>query len=54
MSGSRVDQQVEGARGDQENTLPLVGKVLGQVQLYGERERGGGQTQTGKTKIVDE
>ena len=30
----------EGARGDHENTLPFVGWVVGQVWLYGERERG--------------
>ena len=29
-------------RGNLENTLPFVGRVLGQVRLYGERGRGGG------------
>ena len=40
MSRFRVDLRVEVARGDHENTLPFVGSVLGQVRLYGERERG--------------
>ena len=46
---------LEGAQDDHENTLPLVWRVLGQVRLYGERERegGGGQTETGTT-IIDE
>ena len=40
-------------RGDHENTLPLVGRVLGQVQLYGERgRREGGQTET-STKMIE-
>ena len=33
-------RRVEGARGDHENTLPLGGRVLGQVRLCGERGRG--------------
>ena len=39
-------QQGEGARSDHENTLPLGGRVLGHVRLYGEMGRGGrGQTE---------
>ena len=53
MSGSRVDRQVEGTRGDQNNTLSFVGRVLVTLRLYGERKRGGGHTETGKNKIVD-
>ena len=41
MSGSRVDQRGEGKRGNHKNILPFVGRVLGQVRFYGERERGG-------------
>ena len=52
MSGSRVDWRVEGEWVNHENTILFVGRVLGQVMLYGERERGG-ETETGKTKIVD-
>ena len=48
-SGSRGDRRGEGARGDHENTLLLVGRVLVQVRLYG--EGGGGQTETGTTSI---
>ena len=29
--------------GRHENTLPFVGRVLGHMKLYGERERGGGE-----------
>ena len=43
-------QQDEGARGDHKNNLPLGGRVLGHVRLYGERGRGG-QTETGTTSI---
>ena len=32
----------EGERGDHENTLPFVGRVMGKVRLYGERGRGEG------------
>ena len=39
--------------GDHENTLPLVVRILVQVRLYGERGRGGGETETGTT-IIDE
>ena len=47
MSGARGYRRGEGERGDNENTLPLVGRVLGQVRLYEERGRGeGGQTET--------
>ena len=44
---------VEGAQDDHKNTLSLVGMVLGQVWLYGERGRGwgGGKTDTGTTII---
>ena len=42
MSESRVHWRVEGARGNHENTIFFVGRVLGQVQLYREREREGG------------
>ena len=35
------DWWVEGVWGDHENTLPLLGRVLRQVRLYGERGRGG-------------
>ena len=46
--------RVEGAQDDHKNDLPSVGKVLGQVRLYGERGRGGGgETETGTT-IIDE
>ena len=45
MSGSRVDWRVEGAQGDHKNTLPFLGKLLGQVGLYEEMERGGGGRQ---------
>ena len=31
----RGDRRGEGERGDHENTLPLEGRVLGQVRLYG-------------------
>ena len=41
-SRARGDQRGEGARGDHKNNIPLVGRVLGQVRLYGERGRGGG------------
>ena len=45
----------EGEREDHENTLPLVGRVLGQVRLYEERGRGGGeQRETGTTRIERE
>ena len=37
--------RVEGAQCDHENTLPLGGRVLVDVQLYGERGRGGGDRQ---------
>ena len=40
---ARGNRRGEGERGDHENNLPLVGRVLGQVRLYGERGRGGGQ-----------
>ena len=30
------------ARNDHKNTLPLGGRVVGRVRLYGERGRGGG------------
>ena len=41
----------EGEREDHKNTLPLVGRVSGQVRLYGESERGrGGRRETGTTK----
>ena len=41
----------EGERDDHENTLPLVGRVSGQVRLYREREGGwGGRRETGTTK----
>ena len=49
----RGNRRGEGERGDRENTLPLVGRVLGQVRLYGEKGRGGGgQTET-STKIFE-
>ena len=44
MSGSRVYRRGEGKRSDHEKTLPFVGRVLVQVRLYWERERGGGKT----------
>ena len=52
-SGSRGDWRGEDARSNHKNTLLLVGRVLGQVQLYGERGTGRGQTDTGTT-ISDE
>ena len=36
------DRRGEGAQGDHEHTLPLVGSVSGKVRLYVERGRGGG------------
>ena len=39
---ARGDRRGEGARGNHENTLLLVGRVLGQVRLYREKGRGGG------------
>ena len=53
MSGSRVDWPVEGARGDHKITLLFVGRVLGKVRLYGERERGGrgGRQRQGKKRF---
>ena len=41
--GPGGNRQGEGARGDQENDFPLVGRVLGQVWLYWERGKGGGR-----------
>ena len=38
----RGDRWGEGERGDRKNTLPLGGRVLVHVRLYGERGRGGG------------
>ena len=32
---AREDRRGEGARGDHENTLPFVGRVVVQVRLYG-------------------
>ena len=46
----REDRRGEGERGNHENNLPLGGRVLGQVGLYGERGRGGGRRDTGTTK----
>ena len=37
----RSDRRGEGERGNHENTLPLGGRVLGHIRLYGERGRGG-------------
>ena len=42
MSRSRKDRLAEGDLGNHENTLLFIGRLLGQVWLYGERERGGG------------
>ena len=56
MSGSRGDRRVEGEQGDHKNTLPFVRRVLGQVRLYGERERvgeGGKMDRDRETNIVD-
>ena len=44
-------QQGRGARSDHKNTLPLGGRVEGQVRLYGERGRGGGRQRDGHRKI---
>ena len=41
-SPGQGDRRGEVARGDHENTLPFVGRVLGQVRLYRERGRGEG------------
>ena len=38
---ARGNRRGEGERDDHENTLPLVGRVSGQVRLYEERGRGG-------------
>ena len=47
------DQRSEGARSDHENTLPLGGRVLGHLRLYGEggRGEGGEDKETGTTRI---
>ena len=37
---ARGDRRGEGKRGEHENKLPLGGRVLGHVRLYGERGRG--------------
>ena len=42
-SESRRDRRGEVVQGDYENTLLFVGRVLGQVRLYGKRGRGGGR-----------
>ena len=39
-SKARGNQRGEGERDDHENTIPLDGRVSGQVRLYGERGRG--------------
>ena len=50
-SEDRGNRQGEGERGDHKNTLPLVGRVSGQVRLYGESEGGwGSRRETGTTK----
>ena len=49
-SEARGNRQGEGERDDHENTLPLVGRVSGQVRLYEERGRGG-QTEP-STKMI--
>ena len=46
----RGDRRGEGERGDHENTLPLGGRLLGQVWLYGERGRRGGTKRDGHHK----
>ena len=52
-SGARRNRRVEGAQGDHENTLLLVGRVSGQVRLYRERGRGGGRETETSTKIIE-
>ena len=39
-SPGQGDRRGEGERGDHKNTLPSVGRVMVQVQLYRERGRG--------------
>ena len=39
-SPGQGDRQGESKQGDHENTLLFVGRVMGQVRLYGERGRG--------------
>ena len=41
-SEARGNRRGEGERDDYENTLPLVGRVSGQVRLYEERGIAGG------------
>ena len=46
-----LDKGDRWGEGDHENTLPLGGRVLGHVRLYGERgRRGGGHTKDGHHK----
>ena len=47
---ARGNRRGEGKQDDHKNTLPLVGRVSGQVRLYEERERRG----TGTTRIERE
>ena len=42
---ARGDQRGEGTWGDHEKTLLFVGRLVGQVRLYGERGRGRGGRQ---------
>ena len=44
-SGSlgKGDQRGEGERSNHINNLPFVGRLMGQVRLYGERGRVGGE-----------
>ena len=58
LSGGQQEGRVqrgEGTRSDDENNLPLRGRVLGHVRLYGERGRGGvgGDRETGTTSIYE-
>ena len=54
-SEARGGRRGEGERDDHKNTLPLVGRVSGQVQLYWERgRRGGGRRDTGTARIERE
>ena len=53
-TGVRSHQEGQGQRDadahSHETTLPFVGKVVGHVRLYGEREGGGGERETGTKK----
>ena len=52
---ARGDRTGEDERGDHENNVPLGGRVLGHVRLYGQRGRGDGGTDSDTgTMSIDE